>query len=158
MTSFRSSGIFILGMCLRLPASARAASSAASLRARLAFSLTWANDERRAILCLPLGLSEYFASICNSENIELACWVSAGCALRGEGCTYSAARDLLVAALAGDLEGNIVGSVAFDLEGTSREMVEVLVDQLDIQYVVSDCDNLRSCGGVEGARKCRSRK
>lgn len=63
--------------------------------------------------------------------------------------TYSAARGLLVAALAGHLEGNIVGGVALDLKGTSREVVEVLVDQLDIPCVVSNCDNLR-LEGVEG--------
>lgn len=72
--------------------------------------------------------------------------------------TYSAARGLLVAALAGHLEGNIVGGVALDLEGTSREVVEVLVDQLDIPCVVSNCDNLRLDGGSRGDWKCRSRK
>ena len=48
-----------------------------------------------------------------------------------------------MAALAGHLEGNIVGRVALDLEGASREVVEVLVDQLDISCAVSNCDNLR---------------
>lgn len=48
------------------------------------------------------------------------------------GITYSAGGGLLllVAALAGDLEGNIVGGVALDLDGTSREVVEVLVEEL----------------------------
>jgi hypothetical protein len=36
-----------------------------------------------------------------------------------------------MAALAGDLEGNIVGGVALDLEGTSGQVVEVLVEKLD---------------------------
>jgi hypothetical protein len=38
-----------------------------------------------------------------------------------------------VAALASDLEGDIVGGVALDLEGARREMVEVLVEELDAQ-------------------------
>lgn len=44
--------------------------------------------------------------------------------------TYSTAGGLVVAALASDLEGYIVGSVALDLDGTGREVVEVLVQQL----------------------------
>lgn len=48
----------------------------------------------------------------------------------GSGFTYSTAGGLLVAALAGDLEGNVVGGVALDLDGTSRQVVEVLVEQL----------------------------
>jgi len=44
--------------------------------------------------------------------------------------TYRAAGSLVMAALAGHLEGDIVGGVALDLEGTSREMVEVLVEEL----------------------------
>lgn len=35
-----------------------------------------------------------------------------------------------MAALASDLESNIVGGVALDLYGTSREVVEVLVEEL----------------------------
>jgi hypothetical protein len=35
-----------------------------------------------------------------------------------------------MAALAGHLEGNIVGGVALDLEGTSRQVVEILVEEL----------------------------
>jgi hypothetical protein len=35
-----------------------------------------------------------------------------------------------MAALAGDLEGDIVGGVALDLEGAGREVVEVLVEKL----------------------------
>lgn len=46
------------------------------------------------------------------------------------GITYSAAGGLLVAALAGNLEGNIVGSVALDLDGAGRGVVEVLVEKL----------------------------
>jgi hypothetical protein len=48
----------------------------------------------------------------------------------GERGTYSSARGLLVARLAGNLEGNIVGGVALDLEGGSRQVVEVLVQKL----------------------------
>lgn len=44
--------------------------------------------------------------------------------------TYSTASSLLVAALAGDLESDIVGRVALDLNGAGREVVEVLVQQL----------------------------
>lgn len=44
--------------------------------------------------------------------------------------TYSTASGLVVAALAGDFEGNIVGGVALDLNGAGREVVEVLVQQL----------------------------
>jgi hypothetical protein len=36
-----------------------------------------------------------------------------------------------VAALASDLEGNIVGGVALDLDGSGSEVVEVLVEQLE---------------------------
>ena len=47
------------------------------------------------------------------------------------GSTYSSAGDLVMAALAGDLEGDVVGGVVLDLNGTGREVVEVLVQQLD---------------------------
>lgn len=47
------------------------------------------------------------------------------------GRTYRSAGDLVVAALASDLEGNIVGSVALDLEGACGQVVEVLVEELD---------------------------
>lgn len=40
-----------------------------------------------------------------------------------------------MAALAGDLESDIVGSVAFDLDGAGREVVEILVQQLPIVRV-----------------------
>ncbi len=46
------------------------------------------------------------------------------------GGTYSTASGLVVAALASDLEGDIVGRVALDLDGAGREVVEVLVQQL----------------------------
>lgn len=46
-------------------------------------------------------------------------------------CTYRAAGGVVMAALAGHLEGNIVGGVALDLEGASREVVEVLVEELE---------------------------
>lgn len=46
--------------------------------------------------------------------------------------TYSTASGLLVAALASDLEGNIVGSVALDLDSTGGEVVKVLVQQLKL--------------------------
>lgn len=36
-----------------------------------------------------------------------------------------------MAALAGDLEGDVVGREALDLDGASRDVVEVLVQQLD---------------------------
>lgn len=36
-----------------------------------------------------------------------------------------------MAALASHLEGNIVGGVALDLDGTGRQVVEVLVEQLE---------------------------
>ena len=45
--------------------------------------------------------------------------------------TYRSASSLLVAALAGDLEGNIVGGVALDLDGAGGQVVEVLVQQLN---------------------------
>lgn len=38
-----------------------------------------------------------------------------------------------MAALASDLEGNIVGGVALNLDGGGREVVEVLVEQLEGQ-------------------------
>lgn len=44
--------------------------------------------------------------------------------------TYSAASDLVVGALAGHLESNIVGGVALDLEGAGGQVVEVLVEEL----------------------------
>lgn len=47
------------------------------------------------------------------------------------GLTYSSGGGLVVAALAGHLESDIVGSVALDLNGTGREVVEVLVQQLE---------------------------
>lgn len=48
------------------------------------------------------------------------------------GSTYGTASGFLVAALAGNLEGDIVWGVALDLDGTGREVVEVLVQQLRI--------------------------
>ena len=45
--------------------------------------------------------------------------------------TYSSAGGLLVAALSGHLESNIVGGVALDLDGTGGKVVEVLVEQLN---------------------------
>ena len=45
-----------------------------------------------------------------------------------------------MAALAGDLEGDVVGSVALDLNGTRREVVEVLVQQLHEQANTQDRD------------------
>ena len=46
-------------------------------------------------------------------------------------CTYRAAGGIVVAALASDLEGDIVGGVALDLEGSGRQVVEVLVEELE---------------------------
>jgi hypothetical protein len=43
---------------------------------------------------------------------------------------YQSAGGTLVCALAGDLECNIVGSVALDLKSCCRQVVEVLVEQL----------------------------
>lgn len=47
------------------------------------------------------------------------------------GYSYRARGGLVVAALASHLEGNVVGGVALDLDGTGREVVEVLVEQLE---------------------------
>ena len=47
--------------------------------------------------------------------------------------TYGAACSLLVAVLAVDLEGDIVGGVALDLERAGGQVVEVLVQQLEIR-------------------------
>jgi hypothetical protein len=44
--------------------------------------------------------------------------------------TYRAGGGLLLGALAIDLEGNTVGGGALDLKGSSRNVVEVLVQQL----------------------------
>jgi hypothetical protein len=49
------------------------------------------------------------------------------------GRTYRAAGGIVVGALASDLEGNIVGGVALDLDGAGREVVEVLVQELEAQ-------------------------
>lgn len=46
---------------------------------------------------------------------------------------YRARSGLLVAALASNLEGNVVGGVALDLDGGGGEVVEVLVEQLEGQ-------------------------
>lgn len=48
----------------------------------------------------------------------------------GASGTYRAAGDVVVAALARDLEGDIVGRVALDLESAGREVVEILVEEL----------------------------
>lgn len=53
------------------------------------------------------------------------------------GYSYRARGGLVVAALASHLEGNIVGGVALDLDGTGREVVEVLVEQLEEERSVS---------------------
>lgn len=55
------------------------------------------------------------------------------------GCTYGSGGSLVVAALAGHLEGDIVGGVALDLEGAGREVVEILVEELQIscQYEIN---------------------
>jgi hypothetical protein len=44
--------------------------------------------------------------------------------------TYRSDCDLVMAALAGDLEGHIVWGVAFDLDGAGRQVVEILVQEL----------------------------
>jgi hypothetical protein len=68
--------------------------------------------------------------ICNGTGRQLA---TAACDSfrRTKDETYRAAGHLVVAALASDLEGNIVRGVALDLEGAGREVVEVLVEELD---------------------------
>jgi hypothetical protein len=48
----------------------------------------------------------------------------------GSVSTYNSTGSLLVAALSGHLESNIVGSVALDFNGTGGDVVEVLVQQL----------------------------
>lgn len=52
--------------------------------------------------------------------------------------TYGTSGGLLVRGLAGDLEGNVVGSVALELEGRGGEVVEVLVQELQArrQYLM----------------------
>lgn len=52
--------------------------------------------------------------------------------------TYRAAGGIVVGALASDLEGNIVGGVALDLDGAGREVVEVLVQELEAQRQSSE--------------------
>jgi hypothetical protein len=73
----------------------------------------------------PFGLSLYFPSICRYRTT-----LSASVDINAMDCTYRAGGGLVVAALAGHLEGDIVGGVALDLKGASREMVEVLVEEL----------------------------
>jgi len=53
----------------------------------------------------------------------------------GRGRTYGSAGSLVMAALASHLEGNIVGGVALDLEGSGRQVVEVLVQELETTIV-----------------------
>jgi hypothetical protein len=76
----------------------------------------------------PLGLSLYFPSICRLQPSH-----QPSSCTRAMACTYRAGGSLVVAALAGHLEGNIVGGVALDLKGTSREVVKVLVKELQSQ-------------------------
>lgn len=45
-------------------------------------------------------------------------------------CTYSAGGDSIVAALAGNLEGNAVGGGVLDLKAAGGEMVEILGKEL----------------------------
>lgn len=68
------------------------------------------------------------------------------------GTTYSAARGLLVAALAGDLEGNIVRGVALDLDGAGGQVVKVLVEKLLRKH----CQHCRPPS--REVQKCRSRQ
>lgn len=53
--------------------------------------------------------------------------------IRGLGllATYQPTGSSLVGALSGNLEGDIVWGIALDLKGCGREVVEVLVEQLD---------------------------
>lgn len=83
-------------------------------------------------LDLPVGLSVYFASSCGTEGRKVSgcyfvCVERAG---EWNGMQYQSAGGTLVCALAGDLEGDIVGGVALDLESGCRQVVEVLVEQL----------------------------
>lgn len=71
--------------------------------------------------------------------------------------TYRAGGDLVVAALAGDLEGDIVGGVVLDLDGAGGEVVEVLVEELEAQcqpLIALRCDIMPSWDG--SSEKCRS--
>lgn len=61
-------------------------------------------------------------------SFPVASWSWVGLAVRQ---TYGAGSGLLVAVLAVDLEGDIVGGVALDLERAGGQVVEVLVEQLE---------------------------
>lgn len=101
----------------------------------------------RGGVCVPFFLSLYFPSICLSQEIPsqprgYVAFVSPTQLVLshvldeadGTGAyAYRARSGLLVAALASDLEGNIVGGVALDLDGSGSEVVEVLVEQLEEQ-------------------------
>jgi hypothetical protein len=50
------------------------------------------------------------------------------------GYSYRARGGIVVAALASHLEGNIVGGVALDLDGSRRQVVEVLAEQLEWEH------------------------
>ena len=78
---------------------------------------------------LPLALSAYLASsytqrILPCQRVVLFVLLS----LRMQ---YQSAGGTLVCVLAGDLECNIVGGVALDLKSCCRQVVEVLVEQLE---------------------------
>ena len=70
--------------------------------------------------------------------------------------TYCAAGCLVVAALAVDLEGNIVGGVALDLDGAGGQVVEVLAEQLEKKGGQRWATGVEkgSEGGLD--KKCRS--
>lgn len=54
-----------------------------------------------------------------------------------------------MAALASHLEGDIVGGVALDLEGSGREVVEVLVEELEAPIVsINTSRNKEAAGGL----------
>lgn len=57
-----------------------------------------------------------------------------GVSVQGRETTYRSAGDLVMAALAGHLEGNIVRGVALDLEGAGRQVVEILVQELERHF------------------------
>jgi hypothetical protein len=63
--------------------------------------------------------------------------VSAGCSRVEKGVkeAYSGGGRLLVAGLAGHLEGDAIGSGVLELEGGSVKVVEVLVEELRITKV-----------------------
>lgn len=103
-------------------------------------------------MALPLLLSVYFPSICATTKnpsqpvdklyifalaIDRVLSQGFGDGYGTEIQSYRSGGVLLVAALASDLEGDVVGGVALDLDGTGRDVVEVLVEQLEGKNSIS---------------------